>query len=149
MAGPLSKDELLTEAVLEETRDLDRRSTRQVLEAIHGQDVHAVAAVVSGSPHRILITSFDAELLREARRVSPGLARGQLLHGGLRHDPKVEPSALLPDHALLEPHWVADTQQAGLAVLTWTVNHPADITRALSTGVDGVITDHPRRVPRQ
>ncbi|MCP5069565.1 MAG: N-acetylmuramic acid 6-phosphate etherase [bacterium] len=39
------KDELLTEAVLEETRDLDRRSTRQVLEAIHGQDVHAVAAV--------------------------------------------------------------------------------------------------------
>ncbi|MBW2242629.1 MAG: N-acetylmuramic acid 6-phosphate etherase [Deltaproteobacteria bacterium] len=45
MAGFPPADELLTEAILEETRDLDRRSTRQVLEAIHGQDVYAVAAV--------------------------------------------------------------------------------------------------------
>lgn len=45
MAGHEPADELLTEAVLEETRDLDQRSTRQVLEAIHGQDVYAVAAV--------------------------------------------------------------------------------------------------------
>lgn len=39
------KDELLTEAVLESTRDLDQRSTREVLAAIHGQDRVAVEAV--------------------------------------------------------------------------------------------------------
>lgn len=38
-------DELLTEAILESSRDLDRRSTREVLEAIHAEDRHAVAAV--------------------------------------------------------------------------------------------------------
>jgi len=38
-------DELLTEAILESTRDLDRRSTREVLEAIHAQDLVAARAV--------------------------------------------------------------------------------------------------------
>ena len=38
-------DDLLTEAILESTRELDRMSTREVLEAIHGQDRHALDAV--------------------------------------------------------------------------------------------------------
>ena len=38
-------DELLTEAVLDSTRELDRMSTREVLEAIHEQDRVALDAV--------------------------------------------------------------------------------------------------------
>lgn len=38
-------DELLTEAVLESTRDLDRRSAREILELIHAQDLVAAHAV--------------------------------------------------------------------------------------------------------
>jgi N-acetylmuramic acid 6-phosphate etherase len=38
-------DDLLTEAVLEATRDLDRRSTREVLELIHAEDLAAARAV--------------------------------------------------------------------------------------------------------
>jgi N-acetylmuramic acid 6-phosphate etherase len=38
-------DDLLTEAVLESTRDLDRRSAREILELIHGQDLVAARAV--------------------------------------------------------------------------------------------------------
>ena len=38
-------DELLTEAVLEATLDLDRRSTREILEAIHAEDLAAAQAV--------------------------------------------------------------------------------------------------------
>jgi N-acetylmuramic acid 6-phosphate etherase len=38
-------DELLTEAVLEATLDLDRRSTREILEAIHAEDLAATRAV--------------------------------------------------------------------------------------------------------
>ncbi|MGI9431342.1 MAG: N-acetylmuramic acid 6-phosphate etherase [Myxococcota bacterium] len=44
------KDELLTEAVLESTRDLDQRSTREVLDAIHGQDRVALDAVGRALP---------------------------------------------------------------------------------------------------
>ena len=38
-------DELLTEAVLESTRDLDRRSAREILELIHAEDLVAAQAV--------------------------------------------------------------------------------------------------------
>jgi len=39
------RDELLTEAILESIRDLDRRSTAEVLEAIHAEDSRALEAV--------------------------------------------------------------------------------------------------------
>lgn len=38
-------DDLLTEAILESTRDLDRRSTREILETIHAEDRAALEAV--------------------------------------------------------------------------------------------------------
>ncbi len=38
-------DELLTEAILEATRDLDRRSPREILELIHAEDLVAAHAV--------------------------------------------------------------------------------------------------------
>jgi N-acetylmuramic acid 6-phosphate etherase len=38
-------DELLTEEILESTRDLDRRSVREILDAIHAEDQRAVQAV--------------------------------------------------------------------------------------------------------
>jgi N-acetylmuramic acid 6-phosphate etherase len=38
-------DELLTEAILDATRDLDRRSTREILEVIHAEDLVAARAV--------------------------------------------------------------------------------------------------------
>jgi glycerophosphoryl diester phosphodiesterase len=48
-------------------------------------------------------------------------------------------------HADLSTEVVAQAHNLGLTVLTWTVNDPADIDRALDLGVDGVITDHPER----
>ena len=38
-------DDILTEEVLEATRDLDQRSTREILEAIHREDLRAAEAV--------------------------------------------------------------------------------------------------------
>lgn len=38
-------DEFLTEAILESTQDLDRRSTREILEAVHAEDRVALEAV--------------------------------------------------------------------------------------------------------
>jgi N-acetylmuramic acid 6-phosphate etherase len=38
-------DDLLTEAILESTRDLDRRSIREILGAIHAEDLRAAEAV--------------------------------------------------------------------------------------------------------
>lgn len=43
-------DEILTEEILEATRDLDRRSTREILEAIHREDLRAAEAVGCALP---------------------------------------------------------------------------------------------------
>jgi len=45
-----SADRILTEAILESTRDLDRRSVMEILEAIHAEDQRALAAVGAALP---------------------------------------------------------------------------------------------------
>lgn len=43
---------------------------------------------------------------------------------------------------------IADVHQLGLQVYAWTVNHPKEIARAGTLGIDGVISDFPDRVPK-
>ena len=46
-------------------------------------------------------------------------------------------------HGDLDAAKVREAQALGLKVLAWTVNEPADITRAMDLGVDGIVTDRP------
>ena len=38
---------------------------------------------------------------------------------------------------------ISESHSLGIPVVVWTVNKPADITRMIDMGVDGVISDHP------
>ncbi|GAB3148250.1 glycerophosphodiester phosphodiesterase [Amycolatopsis sp. NPDC004378] len=48
----------------------------------------------------------------------------------------------------IRPEQVTALQEAAIPVYAWTVNDPREIARAVRLGVDGIITDHPDRVPR-
>ncbi|UNX53194.1 glycerophosphodiester phosphodiesterase [Georgenia sp. TF02-10] len=52
-------------------------------------------------------------------------------------------ASLVCDRAFVER-----AHAAGLAVLPWTVNDPADLALVVAAGVDGVISDYPDRVRR-
>jgi len=41
------------------------------------------------------------------------------------------------------PALIAESHALGLAVVVWTVNKPADMTRMIEMDVDGIISDHP------
>ena len=41
------------------------------------------------------------------------------------------------------PALIAESHGLGLKVVVWTVNKPADMTRLIEIGVDGIISDHP------
>jgi glycerophosphoryl diester phosphodiesterase len=38
---------------------------------------------------------------------------------------------------------ISEAHRVGLSVVVWTVNKPADMTRMIEIGVDGIISDHP------
>jgi glycerophosphoryl diester phosphodiesterase len=50
-----------------------------------------------------------------------------------------------PNAAALTPELLKEAQDAGLKVVPWTVNEPADMDRLIGWGVDGLITDYPDR----
>jgi glycerophosphoryl diester phosphodiesterase len=43
----------------------------------------------------------------------------------------------------VDPGLIAESHRLGIAVVVWTVNKPADMTRMIDMGVDGIISDHP------
>ncbi len=47
-------------------------------------------------------------------------------------------------HRLVTASAVERAHAAGLPVLAWTVDEPADLARVVAAGVDGVITNDPR-----
>lgn len=51
-----------------------------------------------------------------------------------------------PNALDLTPARVAEAHALGLLVVPWTVNETADMERALSMGIDGLITDYPDRL---
>ena len=48
-----------------------------------------------------------------------------------------------PEFSLVTPEKVMAAHGAGLRVVPWTVNTPADWDRLIGAGVDGIITDDP------
>lgn len=103
--------------------------------------------VEAGLEDRVVLQSFDVAALRYAREHAPQIPRG-LLRGSLDADPVAvaqdlgavmyNPSATA---LLARPTVVADLNEAGIAVMPYTVNSAADWARLTEIGVDGVITD--------
>jgi glycerophosphoryl diester phosphodiesterase len=48
-----------------------------------------------------------------------------------------------PDHLDLSARIVAEAHELALTVVPWTINEPAEMTRVLALGVDGMISDRP------
>ena len=122
---------------------------------------------------RIIISSFDWRILFELKKQNPKILRGFLtLQQDLSTKKKtifedspwlgkkfpLEDLFLLPKIIkLLEGHvWSAFyrdvtkqnidlAHELGLAVNVWTVNRESDIVRMIEYGVDGIITDYPKK----
>jgi glycerophosphoryl diester phosphodiesterase len=123
---------------------------------------------------RSTIQSFDWRGLIEARRLAPEIATSCLSIesngmdtvgrtsgrpspwlAGLdlaNHGGSVPRLAKAAGCAVWSPFWrnvtaenIKEAQALGLKALPWTVNNPAEMTRLIDMGVDGLITDYPDR----
>jgi glycerophosphoryl diester phosphodiesterase len=114
-----------------------------------------------GLVDRTLVSTMDLSILREVKRLEPGVSRSvtyprnRARAAALRRVPSLLPwriaalvlgaeaSAATLNYRVVTRSVVERCHDLGAAVFAWTVNDPALVARLDGLGVDGVITDDP------
>jgi len=96
---------------------------------------------------RIILQSFDFRTLRAMKRLAPEIRLSALTESDPRDFPAIaneaEADIVSPDYHLVTPEKVAAAHAAGLEVVPWTADTPADWDRLIAARVDAIITDDP------
>lgn len=116
-------------------------------EGIEAQVLAEVEA--RGLMERVLFSCFDDGVLERLRAGSPQARLGVLVSPRAPRNvfvrtERVGAEAIHPHVFLVTEALVAGAHERGLAVYPYTANEPAEMTRLLDLGVDGVITNFPR-----
>jgi glycerophosphoryl diester phosphodiesterase len=96
--------------------------------------------------------AFNADVLRELKRLIPDLTRTQNVgrvenwDGVLRTAAELESVGVSLAHNLADADRVASARERGLRFYAWTANEQADWARLIECGVDGIVTDDPARL---
>jgi glycerophosphoryl diester phosphodiesterase len=96
-----------------------------------------------------LVQSFDFSVVRAARKLDSSVRLSCLFEEKAdfaKMAMECDAQVAAPFHRLLDEENVARCQDAGLEVLPWTVNQPADWERLIGLGVTSIITDYPRKL---
>jgi glycerophosphoryl diester phosphodiesterase len=106
---------------------------------------------------RVLLSSFDPQLLAWSAIYARELPRALLVHAGERlawtRATRLAARALgcvaaHPQHTMCSPALVRSLRDAGLRVNTWTVNDASEASALALLGVDGIISDDPAAILR-
>jgi glycerophosphoryl diester phosphodiesterase len=96
---------------------------------------------------RILLQSFDFRTLHAMKQLAPEIPRVALWEGSDRDFVSIAREAdatiVSPNYALVTPAKVQAAHDAGLQVVTWTANTPADWDKLIAAQVDAIISDDP------
>ena len=122
---------------------------RTVVSGVHVQSLRAVARA---APNVRVGITYPEDRLSISRKpylwpiVSLGLTslRASIPFRLPRLARRAGASAVMLQHRLVTASSVERAHAAGLPVLAWTVDEPADLQRVVAAGVDGVITNDPR-----
>ncbi len=105
------------------------------------------AVLRHGLEKRVIVQSFDFGAVRAVKALAPELkaaalwSRGNTDFAGVARQAGAEIAA--PQHELVTPDRVRAAHAAGIEVVPWTANDPAEWERLVGAGVDGIITDDP------
>ena len=59
---------------------------------------------------------------------------------------KLDAVAIHPNFSSLNQETVNTIHDSGFKIYSWTINKPEEINKAITFGIDGIITDFPDRV---
>ncbi len=96
---------------------------------------------------RVIVQSFDFRTLLAMKKIAPELKLSALYGVGAFDFVAVAREAgasiVSPEYRTVTPEKVRAAHKAGLQVVPWTANAPADWDRLIAAGVDAIITDDP------
>jgi glycerophosphoryl diester phosphodiesterase len=97
------------------------------------------------NPAGYAVHGFDQEIVRRLADRRPALRRGAFTLAALQ---RARASILWQDRSGAVEPLVRDMHAAGIQLFVWTVDAPAEMTRFLAWGVDGICTNFPERARR-
>ena len=96
---------------------------------------------------RVMLQSFDFRTLQVMKKLAPEIRLSALYSGPAKSFVEVAHEAgaqiISPESHLVTPEQVQAAHAAGLQVIPWTPNTPAEWDRLIAAGVDAIITDNP------
>jgi len=108
-----------------------------------------VAAIVqNGIEDKVVLCSFDAQQLAEAKQLLPDAIYG-FLTSKLEPDPieialGISASAVHLQHKLATQEWVERVHAAGLQARVWNIDEAERMKWAIALGVDGIGSNNPQ-----
>jgi glycerophosphoryl diester phosphodiesterase len=104
-----------------------------------------VAEIVekTGMEDEIVLMSLSSDIVRAMKALRPGWTVGLLTAKALGNLPRSEADFLAVHVGIASPRFIRQAHAAGKEVYVWTVNDRLNMSRMMSRGVDGVITDYP------
>lgn len=97
---------------------------------------------------RVMIQSFDFRTLVAARALAPEIRLSALYEPGPKDFVTLSKEGanaeiVSPEYHIVTPEKVAAAHAAGIQIVPWTANTPADWDRLIDAGVDAIISDDP------
>lgn len=96
---------------------------------------------------RVILQSFDLRTLVAMKKLAPEIRLSALTESDRREFTEIAREAqagiVSPNFSLVTPAKVEAAHKAGLQVVPWTVNKPADWDRMIEAKVDAIISDDP------
>ena len=96
---------------------------------------------------RVIVQSFDFRTLRAMKRLAPEVRLSALLayapQDFVASAREAGATIVSPQYKLVTPEKVRAAHEAGLHVVPWTANAPADWEKLVAAGSDAIISDDP------
>jgi glycerophosphoryl diester phosphodiesterase len=95
-----------------------------------------------------VVSSFLPEVLETIYGLDPAIPLGLICEtrAQLSRWPQLPVEYVIPQYKLVRQDSIAKIKAAGKKILVWTVNLPGDMKRFSKWGVDGIISDSPKRL---
>ncbi len=148
--GPAFRAERIP--TLGETLDWVQDRLRVNVEIKTAAAAEAVLRLLKDFPaSRVLISSFDHNLLRQIRQHHSSIPLGFVVESlfwrrALRKAVLCQAESLHPRRDRVSSAMVGAAHRCRLKIYPWTLNDPASALTLQGLGVDGIFTDHPDRM---